>query len=104
MLEHLVAVLGGRIYDKRVRANRRRTWTWLISDWQKVRVALTDLLPHLILKRREAEVLLAYLEARQPHQGVRYSSQERAQGDKVYWALRRLKKGRTFGPSGVPGT
>lgn len=54
-LDHLAELFGGSVVT-----NGSKAWQWQIQSGERLREIIPLLLPHLILKKDEAEVVLAY--------------------------------------------
>lgn len=69
-LEILVRLFGGTIHVRaKQQPNRRTVYAWSIRGGKAVRAALTDLLPYLIVKKAEAELILTFCDAMRPQGG-----------------------------------
>ena len=90
-LERLQALLGGRIWDRAPRPNRRRALSLEVCSQREVLSALTRLKPYSVTKLREIEAALAYLRTRRVRRGVALSPEEEEAASRIYWELRRLK-------------
>lgn len=58
LLEKLQALWGGPLYRADRQFSKRKTWSWVVCNKAAERV-LRDILPYLVGKRRQAEILLA---------------------------------------------
>lgn len=94
-LERLQEMYGGNIY-LRTPANEkhRPCWAWTITGGLRTRACLERVMPWLVVKREEAEILLAYtLRMRGPSQGNlgRLTDAELAERDEMAVSLSALK-------------
>lgn len=75
-LYKLAEILGGRVRDHRGKTSAvKQTWQWEICSKDGVRYAIPLLLPYLVVKKQEAEIVLAY--AQEPsNRGRKYTNDE----------------------------
>lgn len=79
LLEHLVALTGnGAIYERRsTGVAHRRCLDWMLTANQ-IRFVLPQVLPFLVIKRRQAELVLEYLGLIEGRRGIPESLRDRA--------------------------
>jgi hypothetical protein len=65
-LEKLRTLFGGRVHElKRITTKHRRVWRWDMNGAEAIRDALTAMLPFLTVKKKQAGLVLAYIEMMQ---------------------------------------
>jgi len=57
-LDFLVTLFGGTVHPHPYDAPNRDQWEWRISGWNRVSCALRELQPYLLVKERQARLLL----------------------------------------------
>lgn len=83
-LERLQALYAGRIYERARRPGNRQVWVWEIHGGKGVRACLEAILPYLVVKREQADILLAYTCAMRPPGGqARLTDAELAERDVI---------------------
>ena len=60
LIDWFVSLFGGHVYDHHRSGNRQQLWTWKISARADCRWFLTGILPFLVVKRRQAELLMEF--------------------------------------------
>ncbi len=83
LIDFLHAHFGGSIGIM-----RNVYYTWNLRDVRKLRGFLIDVIPYLLIKRRQAELLLKFVQSRLVNKGRSYAEQE----IHFYEEVRRLKK------------
>jgi transposase len=80
-INKVAAILGGGVkYKSDPRKDSYLTmWRWDLFGWQEVREAVRLLLPYLVVKRKEAELALAFLDGHVPHTPYTKKDEERFQ-------------------------
>lgn len=61
VLNFLLVTWGGKIYASVVKPGRRPIWQWCLNG-HKAKPFLVDVLPHMKIKRRQAELGLRFIE------------------------------------------
>ena len=62
LMEWLKEIFGGKVSArKKGKAHHNQAWRWLLSS-SEIEVFLKGILPHLIVKRNQAELALRYIE------------------------------------------
>ena len=87
MLRHVKAVIGGKIVEQ---GKGRGTYSLTLTA-NEIRKWLPQLLPHLVVKRDQAEVLLAFLERQAGNASAAVSPELLAFYESCYLRLKRLK-------------
>ena len=57
---------AGHCHPRRPRPGRLRAFEWVVTAKEEVRAVLLALVPHLVVKRREAEIVLRFLDVLDP--------------------------------------
>lgn len=93
-LERLVTLFGGRLYREEVSRSRPRSiWHW-VAQATVAEKALREMLPHLTVKREQAEVALSFQQRSSALSGcgkTRRSEKDVHQDQRDYERLRALK-------------
>lgn len=76
---------GGSIYFKKLSGNNRDQWVWQLTGHQRIKNTLTLLLPYLVIKKYQAEVILEFLKRKR---GDKYTDDDW----NLYGTLRALNK------------
>ena len=94
-LERFKTIVGaGGIYPVKARAGCMKAWVWSLGGWPGPERVLRQLLPFLLVKREQAEVLLDLTEWHCKRQGGRlFSEQELGQLAACELRLKALKHG-----------
>lgn len=90
-IDRLAVLFGGSVWLRGAQDGKRRgIWTWELNGAKRVRPALEAMLPYLLVKREQAEVMLAYVSEIGPG-GKRLSEEQLETRDEIRLRLSALK-------------
>ena len=78
--------LGGRIFVNNKGKNSKCVYALAIQDLESIEKAINKIYPHLILKKKQADILLKYCKIRK--EGKEYSEREK----KLYLQIKELNR------------
>lgn len=87
-IDKLVEMFGGSVYCKPQRGTRREIWEWRVTG-ERARAAALAVLPFLVLKRPQAEIVLAFEIGRV---GRSVTPEENARRDALAASLKSLNR------------
>lgn len=59
-LEKLASIFGGKVGPLGITSAGNQAWQWRIGEARAVEAAITQLLPYLVVKQRDAEIVLEF--------------------------------------------
>ena len=89
-IERLRQLFGGHIYRYHEKRNRFDTVTWATVSRDSEQV-IKMLLPHLLLKKKQAKILLEFYDLMEPrYKNYRLRDEDYDLREKLYWKLRKF--------------
>lgn len=91
LLKVMQNAYGGNIVKLRKEIKRKQAWMWTIRKAEDIRAACADLLPYLIAKREQTEIMLSMIHTYRNDRGHRpMQDEERAIRREAYHRIRTL--------------
>ena len=90
VLEWCQRLWGGAILERKVKGNRRRSWSWDLYETDSARF-LKDVLPYLKLKRPQADLALEYTRTNRRFGRNTRPPEYMAQRERFYQQMKAMK-------------